>query len=46
MWRTSLGAMAADGMDQAEGDEYTPREMAFHTLESLDYAKHVGDLSK
>jgi hypothetical protein len=33
-------------MDSAEGDEYTPREMAFHTLETMDYANHVGDLSE
>ena len=46
MWRTSLASVPAGGMDHAEGDEYTPREMAFHTVESLDYATFVGDLSK
>lgn len=46
MWRTSLAAVPPTGIDQADGDEYTPREMAFHTLESLDYATYVGDLSK
>ncbi len=46
MWRATLASIPADRMDVAQGDDYTPRELAFHTLESLDYATHVGDLSK
>jgi hypothetical protein len=46
MWRATLASIPADRMDVGRGDDYTPRELAFHTLESLDYATHVGDLSK
>ncbi|MEP7378403.1 MAG: hypothetical protein ABI725_02460 [Chloroflexota bacterium] len=46
MWRATLASIPADKMDLAKGDDYTPRELAFHTLESMDYAIHVGDLSR
>jgi hypothetical protein len=46
MWRATLAGIPADKMDVAKGDDYTPRELAFHTLESMDYANHVGDLSE
>ncbi|MEP7159398.1 MAG: hypothetical protein ABI797_08205 [Chloroflexota bacterium] len=45
MWRATLASIPADKMDVAKGEDYTPRELAFHTLESMDYATHVGDLS-
>jgi hypothetical protein len=45
MWRATLMTIPAEKMDAAKGDDYTPRELAFHTLESIDYANHVGDLS-
>jgi hypothetical protein len=47
MWRASLVAVGPGGLDTPEvGGGWSPREMAFHTLESMDYANHVGDLSK
>ncbi len=46
MWRATLATIPADKMDVAKGDDYTPRELAFHTLESMDYANYLGDLSK
>jgi hypothetical protein len=45
MWRVSLAAIPADELDSAEGDDYTPRELAFHTLESMDYANYLGDMT-
>jgi hypothetical protein len=33
-------------MDQAEGDEYTPREMAFCAVESDSYADAIGALPR
>ena len=45
MWRTILDSIPTDEMDRSEGDAYSPRELAFHTVESVDYAEHVGDLS-
>ncbi|MDL2335428.1 MAG: hypothetical protein QFC55_05305 [Chloroflexota bacterium] len=46
MWRATLATIPPDKMDVAKGRDYTPRELAFHTLESMDYANHVGNLWK
>lgn len=46
MWRATLAGIPADKMDAAKGEDYTPRELAFHTLESMDYANYLGDLSE
>ena len=45
LWRTRLAAVPAGEMDRAEGDAYSPREMAFCAAGSDYYADAVGDLS-
>jgi hypothetical protein len=45
LWRIRLAEVPPDGLDRAEGDGYTPREMAFCAVESSFYADAVGDLS-
>ena len=44
LWRITLGQVPADGMDRAEGDAYTPREMAFCAAGSTYYADAIGKL--
>jgi hypothetical protein len=45
IWRIRLGSVQEDQLDDAEGDAYTPREMAFCVAGSVYYADAVGDLS-
>jgi len=45
IWRIRLESVPEDELDQAEGDAYTPREMAFCAAGSVYYADAVGDLS-
>jgi hypothetical protein len=44
LWRTRLEAVPVDAMDRAEGDSYTPREMAFCAAGSDFYADALGVL--
>jgi hypothetical protein len=44
LWRTRLAAVPFDAVDRAEGDAYTPREMAFCAVGSDFYADAVGML--
>ncbi len=44
LWRLRLAAIAPDELDRAEGDAYTPREMAFCAAGSTYYADAVGAL--
>jgi hypothetical protein len=44
LWRTRLATVPADTMDRAEGDDYTPREMAFCAAGSDFYADAIGTL--
>lgn len=46
MWRTSLASIPPNELDASDGEDYSPRELAFHTLESIDYANYLGDLSE
>jgi hypothetical protein len=46
LWRIRLAAVAPDELDRAEGDAYTPREMAFCVAGSTYYADAVGALSR
>jgi len=45
MWQIRLAALPAADLDRAEGDAYTPREMAFCAVGSVFYADAVGDLA-
>jgi hypothetical protein len=44
LWRARLAAVSADAMDRAEGNDYTPREMAFCAAGSHFYADAIGML--
>jgi hypothetical protein len=44
IWRVRLSSVPEDEMDASEGDDYTPREMAFCAIESRDYADAIGSL--
>lgn len=44
LWRTRLAAVPTDAMDRAEGNDYTPREMAFCAAGSDYYADAIGIL--
>jgi hypothetical protein len=46
IWRIRLATVPAEKMDAAEGDAYTPREMAFHVVESTYYADALGPISR
>jgi hypothetical protein len=46
IWRIRLGSVPDRMMDAAEGDSYTPREMAFHLLESTYYADAIGAIAR
>jgi hypothetical protein len=46
LWRIRLAAITPDELDQAKGDAYTPREMAFCAAGSTHYADAVGRLPK
>ena len=45
VWRLRLHSIPEDDLDRAQGDGYTPREMAFCALESIAYAEAIGDLT-
>jgi len=45
LWRMRLHAVPKEQLDKAEGDAYTPREMAFCVAGSGYYADAIGDLS-
>lgn len=45
LWRLGLNEVPRTELDRAEGDAYTPREMAYCAVESAYYADAVGDLS-
>jgi hypothetical protein len=45
LWRIRLHSTPEEDLDRAQGDGYTPREMAFCALESIFYAEAVGDLT-
>jgi hypothetical protein len=45
IWRLRLAAIAPADLDRAEGDAYTPREMAFCAAGSTYYADAIGELS-
>jgi hypothetical protein len=42
IWRIRLASVPDQKMDAAVGDAYTPREMAFHLVESVYYADAIG----
>jgi hypothetical protein len=42
LWRLRLAAMADEELDAADGENYTPREMAFCAAGSSFYAEAVG----
>ncbi len=42
IWRLRLGSIPSEDLDRAEGDAYSPREMAFCAAGSTDYARAVG----
>ena len=42
LWRHALDAVPPDELDRSSGDPLTPRELAFHTAESIYYAEAVG----
>jgi hypothetical protein len=42
LWRLRLAAIPPEELDRAEGDAYTPREMAFCAVGSTYYAAAVG----
>ena len=46
LWRIRLAAIPLEELDQAEGDAYTPREMAFCVVGSTYYADAVGGLRR
>jgi hypothetical protein len=45
LWRLALRKVLPGELDRAEGEAYTPRDMAFCAVESAYYADAVGDLS-
>jgi hypothetical protein len=45
LWRLRLAAIAPADLDHADGDAYTPREMAFCAVGSSYYADAIGGLS-
>ena len=44
LWRLGLAAIPREELDRADGDAYTPREMAFCVVGSTYYANAVGEL--
>lgn len=44
IWRMRLASVPDEKMDPAVDNAYTPREMAFHVVESSYYADAVGSL--
>lgn len=46
LWRNRLAAVPASAMDRANGDAYTPREMAFCAAGSDFYADAIGMLDE
>ncbi len=44
LWRLRLTTISPEELDRAEGDAYTPREMAFCAVGSTYYADAVGGL--
>jgi hypothetical protein len=46
LWRIRLSAIPPKELDRAEGDAYTPREMAFCVVGSTYYADAVGELTE
>jgi hypothetical protein len=42
VWRTQLGALGGEQLDQETGDAWTLRQVAFHVAESGFYADAVG----
>ncbi len=42
LWRLSLAVVSEPELDRADGDAYTPREMAFCAAGSAYYAEAVG----
>jgi hypothetical protein len=44
IWRVRLGALSPEQMDRTEGEQWSPREIAFHVAESTYYAEAVGHL--
>jgi hypothetical protein len=44
MWRIRLASIPPSEMDRSVGDAYTPREIAFCAIESVDYAEAIGPL--
>jgi hypothetical protein len=46
MWAIRLGALSEQDLDRAEGEAYTPREMAFCAVGSVFCADAVGDLAR
>jgi hypothetical protein len=45
LWQLRLATVAPADLDRAEGDAYTPREMAFCVVGSGYYADAIGELS-
>jgi hypothetical protein len=45
IWAIRLASVPEGALDRAEGDAYTPREMAFCAAESTYYAEAIGALS-
>jgi len=45
LWRLRLTVIPPEELDRAEGDAYTPREMAFCAAGSTFYADAVGELT-
>jgi len=45
LWRSRLTEVSAEAMDRADGDAYTPREMAFCAAGSDFYAEAIGMLN-
>lgn len=43
LWRLRLAAIPLEELDRADGDAYTPREMAFCVVDSTYYADAVGE---
>jgi hypothetical protein len=44
LWQSRLRDVPSGAMDAAEGDDYTPREMAYCAIGSAYYADAVGRL--
>ncbi len=42
IWKLRLATIPDEDLDRAEGDSYTPREMAFCAVGSKFYANAVG----